>query len=227
MQTIPTIQTAPTMLDLSAALREIAPDFVPMYEFCVVSQQFPHILPCDQHGRSPLHYAITFRCSEVLQYYLQNQFYAVNGADTLGDTPLLHAIKMYRSNEPDITHTMICLLLQHGADPNIRHGEAPSALMLATLTEDPVLVELLLACGADPNCRLGADGLLFRAGDTALSLAVRQNDFTRSGYTKPQLDCVVSLMQHTRVPITPNTLFHALQQTKNPLMKSYIMSICT
>lgn len=205
------------------------PEYARMYSFCVASQKYPHLLPTDEHGKSPLHYAITFRIPEVLENYLSQGVYNVNAPDSVGDTPLIHALKLYDPLDPQITHAIVYLLLKYGANPNVGSTGSPTPLMLAVLKEDNALVQSLLIMGADPNERIQEDGLFFRANDTALSLAVRLDSLAgaKSTYTNAQLECILHILQKSRVSLSPNVLFHALQQTKHQQLKDYIMTAMT
>ncbi len=211
---------------LAASLQILSPEIAEMYEFCIVSQYFPHLLPQDIHGRSPLFYAITFRCPQVLEFYLQNTMYDVNAMDCMGNTALSHAIQQYDGENPQMTRDMLHILLKYGANPNQTGMGSHTPLMLAALREDVGVVNALLIMGADPNMRLLEDGLFFKASDTALSLAIRSHTFLGKPKQSPgQLECIYAILQNTRVPITPNVLFHALQQTKDPVIKAFIMEV--
>ena len=48
---------------------------------------------------------------------------------------------------------MVQLLLDNGADPNIRDHEGENALIIAVYEGDTEMVQLLLNKGADPNIR--------------------------------------------------------------------------
>jgi hypothetical protein len=211
---------------IQAAVHTLNPEFGRMYSFCSQSQQFPHQLKLDEHGRSPLHYAITFRTLDVLEYYLSQHVYDSNAADCLGDTPLIHALKLYTTEHPQITRSVVYLLLKYGADPNVGSPGSPTPLMLAVMREDVAIVQSLLIMGADPNCRMEEEGLFFKSTDTALSLAVRQNSIFANSkqYTKNQLDCILYILRKSRIPVSPNVLFHALQQTKHKELKDYILA---
>ncbi len=213
------------MTTIESALWAVNPEFGRMYSFCTASQQFPHHIKCDEHGRSPLHYAITFRALDVLEYYLSQQMYDVNAADCLGDTPLIHALNLYSTENMRITHSIVYLLLKHGANPNVGSPGSPTPLMLAVMKEDVAIVNSLLLMGADPNRRMQEEGLFFKSNDTALSLAVRLDSLcvTKSAYTPAQLDCIASILQKSSTGVSSTVLFHALQQTKDKKLKEYMM----
>jgi hypothetical protein len=213
------------MQTLEATINTLNPEFGRMYSFCRASQYLPRQIKWDEHGRSPLHYAITFRALDVLEYYLSQRMYDVNGADCLGDTPLIHALKLHSAENPRITHTIVYLLLKYGADPNVGSPGSPTPLMLAVMKEDNAIVKSLMMMGADPNCRMQEEGLFFKSNDTALSLAVRLNSLcgTKSGCSKNQLECIASILQKSPVGVSSTVLFHALQQTKDKNLKDYIM----
>jgi ankyrin repeat protein len=152
--------------------------------------------------------------------------YDVNATDCMGNTPLSHAIQHYDRENPQITRDMLYILLKYGANPNQTDAGSPTPLMLAALREDVGIVNGLLLMGADPNIRLQEEGLFFKASDTALSLAIRSHTFLgKSNQSPGQLECICTILQNTRVPITPNVLFHALQQTKDPVVKAFIMGV--
>jgi ankyrin repeat protein len=73
----------------------------------------------------------------------------VNGADTLGDTPLIEAVSKGHLEYLD-------LLLERGADPHrARTREKANALHYAVAFDRPEAVAKLLAAGADPRVRAG------------------------------------------------------------------------
>ncbi len=86
---------------------------------------------------------------------LQGHPEAVNRAGTGGATPLMYAV-LYGDAET------VRLLLQHGADANLRNQSKASALMYAV--DDPAKTRLLLEHGADANARSDE-------GETPLSIA--------------------------------------------------------
>jgi ankyrin repeat protein len=86
---------------------------------------------------------------------LQGHPEAVNRAGTGGATPLMYAV-LYGNAET------VGLLLQHGADANLRNQSKASALMYAV--DDPTKTRLLLEHGADANARSAE-------GETPLSIA--------------------------------------------------------
>jgi len=81
---------------------------------------------------------------------------AVNRSGTGGFTPLMYAVLYGDSNS-------VRLLLEHGADPNLRNASKASALMYAV--DDPDKTRLLLDRGADANARSDE-------GQTSLLIAV-------------------------------------------------------
>lgn len=65
----------------------------------------------------------------------------VNAVDKHGQTGLMHAV--LRNHE-----AVACLLLDHGADPNIRDNDGFTALHFAAQNYLPSMVDLLLSKGA-------------------------------------------------------------------------------
>ncbi|MCJ8191172.1 ankyrin repeat domain-containing protein [Sphingomicrobium aestuariivivum] len=88
-----------------------------------------------------------------------NDFRSINYRSVTGETALHVALDNKR---PGWTS----LLLQRGADANIKRGDGMPPLMIATERQDLKSVEALLRARARPNATN-------RAGETALTLAVR------------------------------------------------------
>jgi ankyrin repeat protein len=213
-----------TIAAIHQNLSETSPEHARIFRFVLLSHHDPHTFCADEHGRTPLHYAAAMDVSNVLESYLQSNRYNVNWADHLGQTALHTALSRFplSSDDQDYQQTAHQLLV-HGADPNYSPF-GPTPLMLAVLKEDYETVRMLLKAGADPNQRYDADGALFKRGDTALSLAVRLNTLcsaTPTPFTLPQTKIIGRLIKSAK--LTPNTMFHALQQTKNRTLKEFMM----
>jgi ankyrin repeat protein len=216
-----------TVLAIHQNLLDTSPEHARIFRFILLSQQDPVAYAADEHGRTPVHYAVAMDVSDVMTTYLQSNthIYNVNWIDNLGQTALHAALSRFpvkTPNDHDYQQTTYTLL-RHGADPNFSPC-GPTPLMLAVLKEDVDVVRMLLDAGADPNQRYDMEGVLFKRGDTALSLALRLNALgpNPAPFTQPQLVIIGLLIQSAA--LSPNVLFHALQQTKNANVKKYIMN---
>lgn len=209
---------------MQSVLDNESPEMGRIYRYVLLAHHDPVAFACDEYRRTPIHYAATIQSLHALQYYLHNQLFDVNQMDVLGETGLVRALHMWDPKNAQRHLDIAVLLLAHGADPNLSPYGTPTPLMHAVLTENPKLVEYLLLCGADPRQPLENAGVLLKAGETALSLAVRLNTLTdakSSRCTQAQLDIVGLLVRQCS---TPSYVFHALQHAKQPLLKEYIKS---
>lgn len=208
---------------MHATIDTESPELGRIYRYILLASNDPVAFACDVYGRTPIHYAATLQCTEALSHYLHSQLFAVNWTDVMGETALARILHMWDPKKAQGYLDIVILLLAHGADPNISAYGATTPLMHAVLTENPKLVECLLACGADPRQRLENAGVLLKAGETALSLAVRLNTLTNAkpGLTQTQLTIVGLLVRHCS---EPSYVFHALQHAKQPHLKEYIKS---
>ena len=178
----------------------------------------------DEFGRTPLHY-VHPNTVQTLHDILSLQIYDVNHQDCLHHTALYRALL---TPTPEIQQLqqlqqIVYLLLLHKADPNLHHPSDPSPLMLAVLKQDDILVDMLLAAGADPNVRMPVSGVLMREGDTAASLATRLHTMLPVEISVQQLCILGKLILHDT--ISPNVVFHALQQTKDPHIRRHILKM--
>ncbi len=208
-----------------------SPEYARMFRFVVKSAKNPTAYPVDKLGCTPLHYLVSIGAADALNICLTEQHYDVNQLDAMQQTALVRALNTVSHitgipTNVENVQSLVFTLLIHGADPNLCGPNDPTPLMLAVLREDPTLVRLLLAAGADPCVRLPSDGLLLKKGDTALSLAVRLHKLldpnAANPTTLPQFSILTELLQSPR--ITPNIMFHAIQQTKIPFLKQYILN---
>lgn len=208
--------------NIHARLLKESSDMASMFVFVTLSHSNPRLYPVDIYNRTPLYYAAAIRCREVLQYYLVNNIYDVNAVDCLGETALSNAIQL--CSLPSDTSNLIDLLI-HGANPNLHAYDSPTPLMRAVLKENEALVANLLMAGANPYIRFKEQGLFLRKGDTALSLATRLNTLdcsnTSGPVTKTQMNIIRILVNYTKSKA--GLIFHALQQTTNPILKNYIL----
>lgn len=94
--------------------------------------------------RTPLCFAVAHRLIETVQYVLGLQMVSVNEvANENGWTPLFYAARN------DDTEEICRLLLQSGADPNIRDTDGETPLLRACRFTKSTIVKLLLNHGAD------------------------------------------------------------------------------
>ncbi len=181
--------------------------------------------PWDHYGRSPLHYAVGLTTAEALEFLLQLKWYDVNHADCLHQTPLQKAMQLVTTcyEEQVQKHYIVALLLNSGANPNIWHTANLSPLMIAAFQQEAILVYALLLAGADPNARLDTDGLFWNTGESALSLLARNHLLffqNQNQHNESQLQSLNILIQCPTM--SPNTIFHALQKAKDPVVRSFI-----
>ena len=113
-----------------------------------------------QDGWTPLMYAALYGNVESCQLLLNGEPLSMRGT-TAGGTALMYAVD-------DVAKTK--LLLERGADPNLRSGEGRTALMIAVANSGSFpVVKLLLEKGADAKLSLPD-------GRGALALAVNSSD---------------------------------------------------
>jgi ankyrin repeat protein len=111
----------------------------------------------DNQGRTPLMWAAMTesgsddnnedaekRRLEAMRYLLDHGA-QINARDDKGWTPLMHAVNSYYQ-QPETTLAPARLLLQRGADPNLRAKNGISALQLAR--EEPLMLGVLRKAGA-------------------------------------------------------------------------------
>ncbi len=179
--------------------------------------------PLDEYGRTPLHYAVHINALPVLQSLLYLQLFPINHRDCLQHTALYRAMQTmtHTPEEQAQLQQIVYTLLWYGADPNAHHPADPSPLMLAVLKQDEVLIEMLLTAKANVNTRLETEGLLFRSRESAVSLATRLHTMIPTPICEHQLYLLGKLLLDPRV--CPTVVFHALQQTKDPMLRSYIL----
>ncbi len=181
--------------------------------------------PLDEFERTPLHYAVHINAFNVLQSFLFLQLFPINQQDCLQHTALYRAMQTvtYTSEEQAQLQQIVYTLLWYGADPNLHHPEDPSPLMLAVLKQDEFLIDLLLTAGADVNTRLEGNGVLLRSRDSPVSLATRLHTLIPSSVSEHQLHLLGKLLLAPTV--SPCIVFHALQQTKDPMIRNYILKM--
>lgn len=161
----------------------------------------------DEDGRSCLHHAALYESEEGLVSMLQSGI-DPNLMDCMGQTAL-HCLLRHQTMNPYKLYRLVHILLLGGADPNVGNPGQLTPLMLAVLTSDVSIVQLMCDYGADTNVRfLTSSPLLFSNNMTALSLAVSRNGAE-----------IVQCLK--RYACSPETIFHALQKA-SPAMK-YIL----
>lgn len=98
----------------------------------------------DQYGTSTLAIASEFSSLDVVEYILAHSRQDIDHCDITRKTALFYAVE---KGKADVSS----LLLQHGANPNVRssHGDTPLSRAVWENAQD--LVDLLLAYGADPG----------------------------------------------------------------------------
>lgn len=106
-------------------------------------------------GRVPLHFAAVFGYGGIIQILLDNGADVNVQDEVLGWTPLHEAVFNYRdsvpySYQPDRYQITMDLLLQHGANVNIRDKKGSTPLHHAVYyLKGQALIKVLLAHGAD------------------------------------------------------------------------------
>ncbi|XP_052217087.1 ankyrin-1-like [Dreissena polymorpha] len=104
----------------------------------------------DKYGKSAMHIAVdvgSIDCLKVLLRYGAD----VNVRNDYGVTPLIHVCGN-KSLEVDVMLEMVRLLVESGADPNLKcYREARTALQCAMIIKHVEVVETLLSAGSDPN----------------------------------------------------------------------------
>ena len=98
----------------------------------------------DNGGMTPLHF-IAMSGSAVMMENLLKHGAKVNATDILGSTALDDAARM--SDSPTLDKKAL-LLLQHGADPNLRDNDGLTPLKRARANKSSALVQILLEHGA-------------------------------------------------------------------------------
>ena len=98
-------------------------------------------------GRNVIDLAIAKRNPDILALLVSGSGIDVNNPDSDGITPLMNACGMEENG-----YDMAKILLEAGANPNIKNKSGQTALMYAaSLKNAEKIVELLLASGANPN----------------------------------------------------------------------------
>lgn len=182
-----------------------------MFESHMLSKTIMHITlapnDVDEDGRTCLHHAALYESEEGLVGMLQSNI-DPNIVDCMGQTAL-HYLLSHQTMNPYKLYRLVRHLLVGGADPNVGNPGDLTPLMMAVLTSDVSLVQLMCDYGADINARfLTSSSLLFSNNMTALSLAVSKNE-------TEIVQCLKSYEP------SPETVFHALQKA-SPVMK-YIL----
>jgi ankyrin repeat protein len=85
--------------------------------------------------------------SDLVKLLLNNDLTDPNIQDSNGNTALNWALKFQTETDPKIVE----MLLENGANPNLRNKNGTSPLLDATLFKDEKIVEMLLKYGADPH----------------------------------------------------------------------------
>jgi ankyrin repeat protein len=121
----------------------------------------------DSSGLTPLHIATSGDSKEVAEFLLAKGA-DVNAKDNGGYTPLNYVIWNRNKNEVTLQVDMVELLLEKGADTNVRSlSLGYTSLHWAILMWNQELIELLMAAGADVNAKA-------KAGETPLDVAAYQ-----------------------------------------------------
>jgi ankyrin repeat protein len=169
----------------------------------------------DVYGRTPLHYCASYLSFIGMEYLLPLWHFDVNAVDCLGQTALTMALQFYQTHTVYDVQSIVALLLQYGANPNIG---VPSPLMTAVLHKDPILVELLLQFGANPNYKIQEESL-FPVGSSAVSLCTVQ-PMESQPFSDRDLQILWKLIQKSDA----STVFHAIQKI-SPSMKRIVMGL--
>lgn len=201
----PTSIILPTIINLEDDFR--------VFNCKALAQTVEHVLRdpngVDEFGRNSLHHASLYNSITGVYEVCQNPKIDINHIDCQGLTPL-HLLLQRQTSSQYIRYHSVKALLKCGADPNVGHSGSLTPLMLAVLTTDLSLVNLLCKYKADVNTRYQTDlPLLFPNKMTALSLAVSLELF----------DIVRCLRNYTPGPVT---IFHAIQKA-TPEMKMILM----
>jgi len=118
----PTIQTF--IQDYGKKINELVREWAKYNDlfkgYTYPSDAIPHLLNvCDKDGNTPLHWAVIYDNIELASYLLKNGANQ-NLPNNAGDTPL-HTAHKYQQNT-----TAANILLEHGADPDVRDGKGSS-----------------------------------------------------------------------------------------------------
>jgi ankyrin repeat protein len=110
------------------------------------------------NGESLLHEAVCWINVDAVRLLLSRGANA-DALDRHGDTPLIYAASRHQ-HDIDKLYGIIKLLLEAGADPNIRGSKGMTAIRWAVTNPsgDFRLVRLLLQHGADPRIKNDAGG---------------------------------------------------------------------
>ncbi|XP_063040981.1 ankyrin repeat and SOCS box protein 4 [Engraulis encrasicolus] len=101
---------------------------------------------------TPLHTAARFGLAEMATFYLSHGA-DINKGNARMETPLISAAYWAFCSREQIystDHHLVCrILLDHGAQPNLKEEDKKTALHKAAWNADHVLMEMLLTAGAD------------------------------------------------------------------------------
>ena len=120
---------------------------------------------CDNHGRAPIYTAIQHGDIAVVQLLLDESLIKLDVNISYGCSPISYAVKMKN-------FTIVKLLLQAEADPNVLDYDGYATIHYAVSYRDIGTVKLLLtesSIEVDVNIEQ-------HEGDTALMIAIRKND---------------------------------------------------
>ncbi|NXI23631.1 ANKR7 protein, partial [Sterrhoptilus dennistouni] len=91
-------------------------------------------------SRTPLHLACVNGCADVVQFLVKKKC-KLNPCDKMNKTPLMKAVEQEHRD-------CAAILLEHGANHNLRGASGNTALHFALMVCNKSLVELLLEHGA-------------------------------------------------------------------------------
>lgn len=166
-------------------------------------------LEINEMGMTSLHYAALYGCADGILECLSMKI-DPNILDCLGRSAL-YILLARQTLDPIVMRESARTLLEGGADPNVGFEDDMTSLMLAVLTGDVDLVHLLCKYGASIDARFNTTSrLIIRNKSSALSLAVQMDNVD-------MVRCLVGYL-----PL-PNTVFHALQQTKSSVMRKALV----
>lgn len=167
----------------------------------------------DEFGRNCVFHALMCGTPQILQTCLDRGANP-NTIDVCGNTPLswllTHFLGCQTYEDRYNTMSSLDILLQYGADPNLHASGHMSPLMIATLSNNPILVSHLISNGASVNNRLQDSELgLLHKGASALSLATSES--------------LTDIIPFLKVNAEPEIIFHALQKTTDPHIREMFL----